>query len=74
MTVTTEELILEQVLDLKHRLFGNGQPGEIALIKARLTLVEEFKLKTMTVCGVLGGVLVIIFEALLRRYLGGSHG
>ena len=64
--MTTEELILEEVRDLKHRLFGNGQPGEIGRLQIRLTDLEKFKWKTLGAIS----VLIVLFGAAMRLYHG----
>jgi len=63
MTVTTEELILEEVRDLKHRLFGNGQPGEIGSLKSRITELEKFKWKAIGAAT----VVIAVLSFLLRK-------
>jgi hypothetical protein len=72
--VTTEELILDEVRDLKHRLFGNGQPGAIGLLNIRMTQLESFKWKAIGAGGVMGALMMLLLEVLVRRFLGGYHG
>ena len=64
--MTTEELILEELRELKHRLLGNGQPGEIGSIKIRLTELEKFKWKTLGAIS----VLVVLLGVVVRFYHG----
>lgn len=63
---TTEELILEEVQDLKHRLFGNGQPGEIGSLKIRCTDLEQFKWKAVGAIS----VLIVLLGVVVRFYHG----
>ncbi len=56
-------VIEEVVLRLEARLFGNGQPGEVALLKARVHRIEQWFWR---ISGA-GAVLLALCEKLLHR-------
>lgn len=61
LSVEARLLLVERILmRIEERLFGNGQPGELSLMKSRLTALEEFRWKSI---GALG-VIVVIYEAI----------
>lgn len=61
------DLVIEQrlavieaiVLRLEERLFGNGQPGEIAAIKGRLNKLESWFWRLAGAAGVLAALMEI---------------
>jgi hypothetical protein len=64
--VTTEELILSELRELKKRLYGNGQPGDIALIRTEISALQQFKWKSLGAAGVIGAAVTLVLEALAR--------
>lgn len=54
------------VLRLEERLFGNGQPGEIALLKARVRRLESWFWRAAGALGVLMGLLELLDRTLSR--------
>jgi len=63
-------VIEETVVDMKKRLFGNGQPGELSSVKSRLSKLENWRWWVMGIavgCGVVvGGAGRAIAGALLK--------
>lgn len=43
--------------DIKHRLFGNGQPGELSTLDGRVGKLEEDKWRLMGVGALIMGIL-----------------
>ncbi len=64
--MTTGQLILRELQELKHRLYGNGQPGDIALIRAEISDIQKFKWKAIGAGGVVGAAVMLILEAIAR--------
>jgi hypothetical protein len=56
----------DEKLDVfQHRLFGNGQPGELTKIEDRLTVLEKFRYILMgvgLVFSIIGGMAGAIIE------------
>lgn len=60
-TLNERLAVIEAVLlRLEERLFGNGQPGEIALLKARVTKLESWFWRAAGA----GALLALLLEAL----------
>ncbi len=57
-------VIEEVVLRLEQRLFGDGQPGEIALLKERLRRLETWFWRAAGAAGVLIGLLEVFDRTL----------
>ena len=68
---TTLGRILERVNDMHHRLFGNGQPGEISELRARISSQEEFKNKVLGALTIIATGVTIIGAALFQHLLKG---
>lgn len=61
---------VEQVLlRLEHRLFGNGNPGELAELKSRASNLEEFKNKVLGALTVITLLLGAVGAALFNHIL-----
>jgi len=52
---------------MDHALFGNGQPGELNRVNARIAALEEFKWRAV---GALG-LAVILYEVVMKLLLKG---
>lgn len=39
--MTSEEMLLGQIQSVEHRLWGNGQPGEITKLSNRVSVLER---------------------------------
>lgn len=39
-----------EVEKLEHRLYGNGQPGDIGKLDTRVKTLEDFKVKAILIC------------------------
>jgi anti-sigma-K factor RskA len=46
-------VLTEVVSRVEHRLFGNGQPGELSALKSRITKLENWR---WYVCGIAVGL------------------
>jgi hypothetical protein len=57
------------VIRLEERLFGNGQPGELALLKNRVRQVESWLWRTAGAAGVVLALLQV-FDHAFSRVLG----
>jgi hypothetical protein len=63
LTPEARMVVIEEIVgDLKQRLYGNGQPGDIESMKARISKIEQWMWRAI------GGGLVIafVFERLAR--------
>lgn len=66
---------IEQILsDLSHRLYGNGQPGEIEVLRGRVSKLENITLRAVTIItaaaflfNVLSGSGILSLETFLGR-------
>jgi hypothetical protein len=54
------------VLRLEERLFGNGQPGEIAQLKRRVRNLESWFWRAAGACGVLLALLQLLDHSFAR--------
>lgn len=57
------------VEDMHHRLFGNGQPGELAELRGRASSLEEFKNKVLGALVIIGTALGIVGTAIFTHIL-----
>lgn len=57
------------VEDLHHRLFGNGNPGELAELRSRASSLEEFKNKILGALVIIATGITIIGTALFTHIL-----
>lgn len=67
--MTKDELIIQNLEDMHHRLFGNGQPGEIGSLKARVSALERrfwIALGVVAGIGLAAGDGTISLKALLE--------
>ncbi len=63
------ESVCNNVDDMKHRLFGNGQPGELTDIKTRLSILEKFRyilIGVGLVFSIIGGFAGAVIEVFTR--------
>mgnify|MGYP001569969610 CR=1 FL=1 len=51
------EVMLE---DVHHRLFGNGQPGQLSILDNRICLLEKLESKAKGAFWVISGLFVIV--------------
>ncbi len=59
-------VIEEVVLRLEERLLGNGQPGEITIIKERVRKLESWLWRAAGACGLLAAALELFDHPLAR--------
>jgi hypothetical protein len=64
--------IVAVVEDMHHRLFGNGQPGELADLKNRASSLEEFKNKVLGALIIIATGITVIGTALFTHLLKGN--
>lgn len=58
------------VLDMHHRLFGNGQPGEIQVLRAAVTELQAFKNKVYGLVATSGVLTVLMGITTVSKNLG----
>jgi len=68
-TLTEIKTTLERI---DHQLFGNGQPGELAVLKTRLNLIEEFRSTIKGALGALAALITFIGGATLWHLISGK--
>ena len=61
-------VISTELKDMKHRLLGNGQPGEIEIIRNRVLGLENFKSYTTGMLALIS-VAISAFGATLLGYM-----
>jgi len=64
-----QKAICENIEAIQHRLFGNGQPGELMDIKNRISTLEKFRyvlIGVALVFSAVGGISGAIIEAMTR--------
>jgi hypothetical protein len=52
----------DRIASLERRLFGNGQPGELAVVNKRLSHLEQFKYSLIGAAAVLGALGASVVE------------